>query len=276
MGIPRGLVFLLLSFIISAIAVFGVVQWSNRQLQKKTETYTQIVVASTDLDPGTKLTPELVKVVQWPSNAPVPGSFSNLAQLTDRVVYTRIWQGEPVVEKELAPLGSKAGLSSVIPAGYRAITVRVNEIAGVAGFTLPGNYVDLLVNLPDDKNLPISKIVLQKVLVLAVAQDQEVKDDVHAKVVNAVTLQVTPEQSEKVDLARNVGSLTLVLRNQVDPASVETAGVRKTDVLAGTGAAAQPALPSAPHKPIVTRIRQEQAKTIEIVRGTSVSSLSLR
>jgi pilus assembly protein CpaB len=125
----------------------------------------------------------------------------------------------------------------VIAEGKRAMTVRVNDVVGVAGFALPGNYVDVMVNAQQDKDRgeegkQISKTVLERVLVLAVAQEAG-RDDTKPKVVSAVTLELSPEDSEKLDLARSVGTLSLVLRNQVDQKSVATAGVTKNELFGG-------------------------------------------
>ena len=124
----------------------------------------------------------------------------------------------------------------MIAEGKRAMTVRVNDVVGVAGFALPGNYVDVMVNTQQDRGgradvKPVTKTVLEHVLVLAVAQEAS-RDDTKPKVVNAVTLEVTLEDAEKLDLARNIGTLTLVLRNQVDQAQVQTAGITKNQLFA--------------------------------------------
>jgi len=143
------------------------------------------------------------------------------------VVRTSLQRGEPIIDAKLAPVGTKGGLSAVINDGKRAITVRVNDVVGVAGFALPGNYVDVIVNTNEDsksaQNGSISKIVLEKILVLAVAQ-QVSRDDTQPKVVNAVTLEVSPDQAEKLDVARSVGTLSLVLRNQMDVADINMLG----------------------------------------------------
>ena len=127
------------------------------------------------------------------------------------------------------------GLSAVISQGKRAITVRVNDVIGVAGFALPGNYVDIIVNTQREgeqsrRDQTISKIVLEKILVLAVAQEVS-RDKTKPRVVNAVTLEVAPEEAEKIDLARSVGSLSLVLRNQIDPHATQTTGITKNDLI---------------------------------------------
>ncbi|HBA08267.1 MAG TPA: Flp pilus assembly protein CpaB, partial [Methylotenera mobilis] len=149
---------------------------------------------------------------------------------------TSLLRGEPVLESKLAPVGATGGLSAVIGQGNRAMTVRVNDVVGVAGFALPGNYVDIVVNTEDETvkaenvNKSISKIVLEHIMVLAVAQEQN-RDETKPKVVNAVTLEVTPDQAEKLDLARSVGTLSLVLRNQIDTSVVTTEGSTKKDLL---------------------------------------------
>jgi pilus assembly protein CpaB len=192
---------------------------------------TKVVVAARDIDLGTQLTPDMLKQVDWPSSSAVNGIHKDVQELDTRVVNTMLLRGEPILDSKLAPRGTKGGLSAVIGTGKRAITVRVNEVSGVAGFSLPGNYVDLMVNTNDEREKPISKIVLEKILVLAVAQESS-RDETKPKVVNAVTLEVTPEQAERLDLARSVGTLSLALRNQVDHEDIATSGARKADLLA--------------------------------------------
>ncbi|NCV87029.1 MAG: Flp pilus assembly protein CpaB, partial [Oxalobacteraceae bacterium] len=197
---------------------------------------TKVAVVSTDISLGQRLTPELVQLVDWPSRSVPPGAFQQIDTLDGRVLKTNMLRGEPVLQAKLAPIGTQGGLSAVIGEGRRAITVRVNDVIGVAGFALPGNYVDIIVNTQRDSNeatardKSISKIVLERILVLAVAQEVG-RDDTKPRVVNAVTLEVTPQQAEKIDLARSVGTLSLVLRNQIDPLVADTAGVTKNSLL---------------------------------------------
>ncbi len=149
---------------------------------------------------------------------------------------TSLLRGEAVIDTKLAPLGTTGGLFAGIGEGRRAMTVRVNDVIGVAGFALPGNYVDILVNTQRDsdnnaaRDKQISKIVLERILVLSVAQDVD-RDETKPRVVNAVTLEVTPKRAEKLDLARRVGSLSLVLRNQMDPQAASTEGAMKSSLL---------------------------------------------
>jgi pilus assembly protein CpaB len=203
----------------------------------------KVVVATRDLELGTRLRPELLQVVDWPAGLALSDPFSDPKLVYDRVLNTPVLRNEPVVATKLAPPGEQGGLSAVLREGERAITVKVNEIGGVAGFARPGNYVDVMVNTSDEANHSTSKIVLERILVLAVAQDLSTTDT-KARVVNAVTLKVTPEEAERIDLARSIGSLSLVLRNQVDKGRTETSGAHRTDLLK----APPPAVVPAPEK----------------------------
>jgi pilus assembly protein CpaB len=226
----RALIMLGISVLVAAVAVYFASRWLNQQGSLATA---KVVVARSEIAPGTPATPELLALADWPRGSVPKGAFDNVAQLKDRVVSSGVGSGEPVLESKLAPMGSKGGLSAVITPGKRALTVKVNEIVGVAGFALPGNYVDIMVNTQDDRGNPISKIVLEKILVLAVAQEAE-RDPTKPKVVSAVTLELSPEDSEKLDLARSIGSLSLVLRNQLDSNSLASGGARRNDVLAAS------------------------------------------
>jgi pilus assembly protein CpaB len=185
-----------------------------------------------DIQLGSRLNPEMLTMVDWPSGSVPQGAFADLKDLQDRVVKTSIQRGEAILTAKLAPLGTQGGLSAVIAEGKRAMTVRVNDVVGVAGFALPGNYVDVMVNAQQEREgraeegKQISKTVLEHVLVLAIAQEAG-RDETKPKVVNAVTLEVTLEDAERLDLARNIGTLSLVLRNQVDKKPVMTAGITK-------------------------------------------------
>lgn len=213
-----------------AAVVFGS-RWMVTQASGST---TRVVVATTDINLGQRITPDVLKAVDWPSGSVPPGSFSDIQKLDGRVLKESTLNGEPVLEAKLSPVGTLGGLSAVINEGKRAITVRVNDVIGVAGFALPGNYVDIIVNTQKDANAShdqnISKIVLEKILVLAVAQEVG-RDETKPKVVDAVTLEVTPEQAEKIDLARSIGTLSLVLRNQVDPQATQTGGATRATLL---------------------------------------------
>lgn len=221
------IVSIVLGLAVTALAVVWVAQ-------KGAIASNKVVVAVMDIELGSRLSPQMLTTVDWPSGSMPQGAFVDLKNLEDRVVKTSIQRGEAILSAKLAPVGTQGGLSAVITDGKRAMTVRVNDVVGVAGFALPGNYVDVMVNAQQDKEgakineekQQISKTVLEHVLVLAVAQEAG-RDDTKPKVVNAVTLELTLEDAEKLDLARNIGTLSLVLRNQADKKSGMTAGITK-------------------------------------------------
>ncbi|MDE2621866.1 MAG: Flp pilus assembly protein CpaB [Betaproteobacteria bacterium] len=267
----RALLLLIVSVLISGIAIWGAMQWMNRQVEKRSVRSTfKVVVATANVSAGSRLTPELLKSVDWPAENRLAGSFSDIQPLLNRVAVVNLGTGEPILEQKLAPVGSRAGLSALINQGMRAVAVRVNDVAGVAGFALPGSYVDVMVNIQDDHGKMVSKIVLQHILVMAAAQDAAVKDDIKAKVVNTVTLEVTPQQAEALDLARSVGNLSLILRNQVDEKHVATTGVRKAELLGAESLIT----PSAPHvsAPVIHRPQN----SVEIIRGASHATTTIR
>ncbi len=272
---PRALLMIAFSLLAGAAAVLLAAKWLGARASAATQ---EVVVAAKDLDLGTALDASMLQVVGWPSASVPEGAVSDPKSLDVRVIRTTVLRGEPILEAKLAPVGTKGGLSAVIPEGKRAITVKVNEVIGVAGFALPGNYVDVMVNTRDDReDKPVSMIVLEHILVLAVAQEAS-RDATRPKVVNAVTLEVTPEQAEKLDLARSVGQLSLALRNQVDKAPTVTAGVRKADLLRS---AAAPATVRAPAVLASAKGRTPPAAAapgkdkVEIIRGMQKSTAEL-
>jgi pilus assembly protein CpaB len=197
---------------------------------------TRLVVAAVDLEPGSRLEPSMLTTVEWPTGAVPAGAFKDTTALRDRVLRVGVLRGDAVLERKLSAPGTRGGLSAVISEGKRAMTVRVNDVVGVAGFALPGTYVDVMVNTQQDRGAgegpnPISLTVLENVLVLAVAQEAS-RDELKPKVVSAVTLELSPTDAEKLDLARSVGSLSLVLRNQLDKSAVATTGVTRSQLLA--------------------------------------------
>ena len=267
----RPLVLISLAVLLGLAAAAYAASWLQKQGSEAT---LPVLVAKRDLQMGTRLQPDMLETVRWPKAALVQDPLTSLEQAQDRVIHMAVLRGEPLLKSKLAPVGEQGGLSSVLTQGQRAITVKVNEIVGVAGFALPGNYVDVMVNTPDEKNQPISKIVIERIQVLAVAQDVS-SNEYKPRVVNAVTLQVTPQQAEQIDLARSVGTLSLVLRSQSDQHSVTTNGARKLDFLPMVASAAPPAQPrTLPRKAVSqasTAATTPEPARFEMIRGLSVS-----
>ncbi|MDP1678895.1 MAG: Flp pilus assembly protein CpaB [Candidatus Nitrotoga sp.] len=257
----RALMMILVSLTLGLVAVVVAGKWVTEQARTDAST---VFVAARDIDAGTRLTFDMLKKTDWPSGSMPVGTFQDIGKLENRVLKSHLVTGEPVLESKLAPIGTAGGLSGVIAEGKRAITVRVNDVIGVAGFALPGNLVDILVSAKDENQNPFSKMVLEQILVLAVAQDVG-RDDTKPKVVTAVTLEVSPEEAEVLDLARNIGSLSLTLRNQVDSQNIDTKGRRIADLLKQP----VPVVTASPEQKIVYRSREPSYESIAIIRGLS-------
>lgn len=191
-----------------------------------------VVVAARQISPGAPITRDKLTTVVWPEGLALPGASSKPADIEGRVARQVIYPGEPVLGSKLAPEDVKGGLAAVISPGKLAITVRVNDVIAVAGFTLPGSFVDVLASTRDSDGQPFSRIVLSRVKVLAIAQDTT-GDPAKPKVTNAVTLELTPAQAERLDLARSVGTLSLALRNELDNNESRSPGARLTDLATG-------------------------------------------
>jgi pilus assembly protein CpaB len=232
----RAFVMLAVAILFGAGAVALAWVWLQGQVKVKSN---RVVVATTDVGRGQRLAPEMLKLAERPAKGLPKDAFTDTTLLSERVLKLNLVQGEIITEAKLAPFGTMGGMSALISEGKRAITVRVNDVIGVAGFALPGNYVDVIVHTEREATdgeraqrgtLSVSKIVLERILVLAVAQEVS-RDETKPKVVNAVTLEVTPEQAENLDLARGVGTLSLALRNQIDATLPKTAGATKHTLL---------------------------------------------
>ncbi|HJP92067.1 MAG TPA: Flp pilus assembly protein CpaB [Pyrinomonadaceae bacterium] len=213
--------------------------------QAYTKNLNKVAVAKVSIPIGSKIIPEQIMVVQFPKESTPDGAFDSPEKLAGRVAVVNIAAREPITESRLAPEGTSAGLSAVIPEGYRAMTVKVDDAAGISGFIMPGTLVDVVVVIDPREGSgmqdPISKIVLQNIKVLANGQNiDKPKDEREANSVKAVTLQVTPEQAEKLALASSEGKLQLVMRNQIDQNDEQTPGVNKRGLLSGEAALKTP------------------------------------
>ena len=259
------------ALVIAAIAAFTIFRIVGGGATDTTGT--KVVVAAMNIEAGSTISPADLKEVAW-SEAQAPlGSFANADVLVGRVARQSMVSGEPILDAKLAPEGSRGGLAATIPFGKRAITVRVNDVIGVAGFALPGSFVDVIANGKDSADIPFSKIVLTRVKVLAVEQETD-SDPTKPKVVTAVTLELTPEETERLDLARNIGTFSLALRNEMDADQAQAKGHRIDDIIkpgktteksaAGTGGAKAKAEP--PHG----------VPGVQEIRGTKVSGSDTR
>jgi len=249
------------------IAAFSVSRYLSGT-QAYAKNLNSVVIAKVDIQPGEKIIAEQLASVQFPANAMPEGTVDSMDKLVGRVAVVQIAAREPVTDFKLAPEGSAGGMSAIIPEGYRAMTVKVDDVVGISGFVMPGALVDVVVVIHPVENNgrenPISKIVLQNIKVLANGQNiDRPKNDREAESVKAVTLLVTPEQAEKLALASSEGKLQLVMRNSIDQGDEQTLGVDKRVLLGGERAkpvpdagslkSEQPKQTTAPTAPVMRR-----------------------
>jgi pilus assembly protein CpaB len=217
MKAKRLLMALLFAVLVSGLFTF----WLSRRLAKATHVETpkkQLYVASAKaLDAGEQLKPGSLQLVEWPAGTPLTGGFSKIDEVVGRIVLYPLPKGELILERQLAAAGAGAGLTAKIPSGMRAISVRSDEVVGVAGFLLPGTHVDVLmtyhsVTAPEPQTLT----ALQDVVVLAAGQQIQPQADGKPISVNVVTLLLKPEDAEKLVLATSLGGIYFVLRNGAD------------------------------------------------------------
>jgi pilus assembly protein CpaB len=204
---------LISSALIGLLAIFLAAMWLK---SNQTSNTIPAVVASRSISTGVVIASEDIRIIELPRDAIPIGSLHKLDALVGRVTKINIAPGEVILEKMLNTDGSSSGLAYAIAKGMRAVSMNVNEISDVAGFILPGNYVDVISSSKNQGDKATSKILMERLLVLAVAQERAVADEAKPKVVTAVTLEVTPEQAEILDAARLNGTLSLALRNQSD------------------------------------------------------------
>jgi pilus assembly protein CpaB len=208
------------------------------------------VATAQNLNAGDVLTPSTLKLVAWPSNAPLEGAFPKPDGLMGRIVLYPLAAGEPVIERQLAAAGSSAGLSMKIPDGMRAISLRSDQVVGVAGFLLPGTHVDVLVtyhspNMPDS----ITSTVLQDAQIIATGQKMEPDPEGKPTNTDVVTLLVNPEDAEKVVEASAQGSVHFVLRNGSDHQQLNSQPVQLSQ-LGGVPVAAKKAVAVSRPEPV--------------------------
>lgn len=228
---------------IAAYGIYNYLGQRDREIEAVRAANQDIVVAAQDLAPGTTINDEaikkgLVKTTPWPKSSVPAGSYSTPQQLIGKVNRVKIMANEPILESRMA--GEGAGLTVRLEAGKRALAVRVDEIIGVSGFIVPDDRVDIILTttpLGADQATKISKIVLQNKRVLSVAQSTEQKDG-KPQLARSITLEVTPEEAEKLSLASSEGQIVMALRGLGDEAETKTIGSNKRDLLSLAAATA--------------------------------------
>jgi len=235
----RTLLVLLVAVAVAGVASYAVYRAVQRMPVRQVEVaQVQVAVAARPIPIGSLLTRDMVKVVGWPASAPVAGSFDSPEALLDRGAVVSIAENEPITESKLAPKEAGAGLPPTIPAGMRAMSVKVNEVIGVAGFAVPGTRVDVLATVGRGQQESATRTVVSNVLVLTAGTryDQDApKQDGKPIPTTVVTLAVLPADAERIALAQAEGEVMLALRNPLDDQPTQTSGVRLTGLMAGPG-----------------------------------------
>ncbi len=206
-----------------------------RQLQRaasvKPVAVDEVVVATARLPLGTRLEPEQLRLVEWPTGSKLPGSFSRIEDCVGRAMITEVVANEPILEEKLAPKEAGAGLPVAIPEGMRAVSVRVDDVVSVAGFAMPGTMVDVLVTGEMQNTTggnSITRTILEDVRVLAAGQQVQQDKDGKPQTVAVVTLLVNPEQADTLPMASTEGKIHLALRNTIDSEEVNPAPVLRS------------------------------------------------
>lgn len=230
----RLLLILTLALASAAIAAFAAFRYSAQRptLVPSRDSGTQIVVAARDLPVGHFLAAEDLQEIRWPSNALPVGYLASMSAAVGRGLTTAVRMNAPILSGDLAERGSGAGLPIMFPEGLRAVSVRVDEIVGVAGFVIPRTRVDVMLTMkPQGANQTYTQIILQNLEVLAAGQVVQKNEKGEPMQVSVVTLKVTPEQGEKLVLASSQGQIQLALRNMVDVDEINTPGIADTRLL---------------------------------------------
>lgn len=270
----RALIILVVALVAGLAAVFLAKTMVERQAgserdieQVKT---VPVVVAKVDLKMGTRLDKVMLDTIEWPEKSLPENYFSTIDEVVGKdpkdspIVLKQMRKGEVVLHYKLSPYGARGGLPAKIPEDMRAITIAVTEVRGVAGFVLPGTFVDVLhtTKLGRKDNKPVTRVLMQNVEVLGVDQISS-QDETDPKVVNAVTLLVSTEEGQKLTLAGSVGELNLLLRNEYDASILEVKTISMEDLL-----------PS--EKPTKVRVyKRVRRPTVEVIRGLEIKKQSV-
>lgn len=272
--------------LLAAVASLGMYRIVSRMPARTADMKTiDVVVAQHPLTLGTRVTRDHVKVIRWPADTPVPGTFAKVEEVIDRGVITTVAENEPLTNAKLAALEAGAGLPPSIPPGMRAISVKVNEVVGVAGFVVPGTRVDVMVTLsknqPTDDSLTRIVVSNAQVLTAGTRYDQEKAKEGAPIPSTVVTLLVTPEDGERIALAASEGQIMLSLRNPLDTTPTITSGVRTAGLFGQSApvpvkARVVKAGPARPVQPVVVENPKPAAYTVEAIRGAKRSEEIVR
>lgn len=268
------IVMIAFAVVFGLLAVFVAQSWLNSQAEmrmksleanKKPIATRTIVVAGKSLRFGSELSGGAVREIAWPEQAIPAGAFATVADLTKdgrRVVLSPIEANEPILGWKITGPGQRATLSAMLRDGLKAVTIRVNDVEGVAGFVLPGDYVDVALTRQNDKSAGTTDIILQSARVLAIDQMADERAD-KPSVVKAVTLEVDTTGAQKISLAASIGTMSLVLRKAGEANAEFTRRISVTDLSA-------PSTPVAKDIPVNTNVT-----TVSVTRASNRQDYSV-
>ena len=267
-------VFLVLLLAIGAGSVFAFATYNyvqNLPAKEVSIPTKPVMVAATDLDIGAEITAENVRTINWPANSVPQFAFSDAKDVIGRGIVMPMIQNEPFLPMKLAAKDGGTGLTPAIPPGLRAVSVKVNEVIGVAGYVLPGTHVDVVATVSPSQNQAdmTTKVILTNVEVLAAGTKIERTTDKDKPMpVTVVTMLVDPEQAERLTLASTEGKIQLALRNPLDKNTPLTRGVKPSGLLGAVATTPKAvARVGTPNVPSVAAPRGPEPVTVEIIRG---------
>ncbi len=259
---------LMVALVIALICAFGVWRVLNNRLEANKPVATSVVISAAKDIPLGKVVDDADLSTMMIAGSLPKGAILKKEQAKGRGALSTIYQGEPLLESQLAGLGSGGGLAPTIPDGMRASAVRVDEVVGVAGFVIPGMRVDVLVsgNPPGDQTAQgvVTKTILQNIQVLAAGTDIQRDNEGKPQQVQVVTLLVTPEQAQILSLASNSLKIQLVLRNPLD---TKVADMKENSMSSLFGVQQAPA----PHPVAKKEVKPANTYAVQVINGTKAS-----
>lgn len=275
---------------VALIATFGVYKVLEATRASSRIATAPVVVATQDMPEGSSIDRVALNVSQWPVATVPAGAFPSVDSVIGRVTRVAIFKGEPIVPGRLAPAGTGPGLEVKITPGKRAMSVRINDVAGISGLIQPNSRVDIMVMIQTEQNArQVAKLFMENMRVLSVGTQVQRGEDGRPISATTVTIEVTPEEAERLAVATTQGSIQLVLRGYGDPDSVRTKGATSSDVLTGTGVRSSapeptrvversapvrrsaPAAAPAPAPAVVQRPRAPDSLSVQVFRGSAVT-----
>ena len=285
MGNVKTVVPILLSLAIAIAGTWGIYQWMQGQrvpaqvVQVQQAEAVPVVVAAVDIDWGTKLKPEMLKTLPYLSQSLPKGHFTKLEDVNGRVIIAPLKANDAVAEHKLAPVSVETGgVAAVLKPGKRAVAVKGDKVIGLSGLVNPGNRVDVLVTVEESRATnkeSKTKLVLENIFILATGTQIQKNEKGEPAPVDVYTLEVTPEESEKLALAATEGKIQLALRSITDVDSVITEGITVPKLLTSLSRVEPPRPVAAPQpaaaQPTVKKWTPRPAASVEVIKGSAVS-----